>query len=242
MGPLGARVTAIELHTGDGHAAIALLRAAPPGSRLVGLCDEHDTLDRAHAYTVRALAGRAAECFLRRDDLSRLQLASGVADLVFSCLPFRPRRLLRSVLAEGLRLLKPTGRLIVVTPLRHSLFELAEAVGTAAAPGREAGLERLLSEGPMLFNAQEWVDMLGRAGAVEIAPTHEPLQLTVEPGAHKDPLYARALVPLYLGDQSELVEAAPKLLAQAIKLPLTTTLHLGCFIARRPPAPAADTA
>lgn len=109
----GAPATFVEVGAGTGYYLSLVLEAVP------GVGVAVDSSVRAARYAARAhpLVGAVVA-----DAWAPLPLRSGVADLVLSV--FAPRNS-----AEFSRILRPGGRLVVVTPLPDHLTELVAALG-----------------------------------------------------------------------------------------------------------------
>jgi SAM-dependent methyltransferase len=246
--PSTGPVVAVDLAADEGLAALDLFSRLAPGSRLVAVTDDARPAERLHTHAKHAfpsgVLGR--RFFIRREDLTRLVFADGVFDLAYACLPFGELPEPRSVLAQALRVLRPGGTLIITTALASSLLELARAVAQAEldAGGEVAAptVTGRLAARAQLATAAEWKALLARIDGVQTTVQQTRFELTLSPDAASDPLFTSRLVPLYLGCSSEHVAIAPRLLAQAIKAPLTTSVHIATLRAQKPTVPAAPTA
>ncbi len=107
---LGADALGLDVGTGTGDLAIAAIRAAGPGTKMIGVDFTTEMLDIGRAKLQRlALADRVE---LRQGDGEHLEFPDGTFDGVCSAFVLRNLANLPGGLAEQFRVLKPGGRMV----------------------------------------------------------------------------------------------------------------------------------
>lgn len=224
-------VQALDLACGGGAGTLALLKLLPAGSRVVALSNDRVELRRFLDGLPAELRGRV---YPRKERRDRLPFALNVFDLVWGSLagerlePFRP------ALRQALRVLRPGGQLLIATPLKSTFVELAHAIGPFIGEHRShPAFPTLMSESPQLLDADGWLSNLRRCGAVDLDVERDSLEVTVAPPLSSQRLFARYLLPLWVGDDPPTQATCAGLLDHAVTEPLKLRIHLGCIRVRR---------
>jgi demethylmenaquinone methyltransferase/2-methoxy-6-polyprenyl-1,4-benzoquinol methylase len=119
---LGPGECALDIGTGTGDLAIAVLRAGAPDARAVGVDFTPEMLERARAKVARL--GLADRIQLRQGDGEQLDFPDGAFDVCCSAFVVRNLADLRQGFREMLRVVRPGGRVVCleVSQPPHGLF------------------------------------------------------------------------------------------------------------------------
>ncbi len=200
VGPVPRRV--LDVGTGEGQVARALVAAGPPGRQVVGI-------DPSGAQLAFAAEAGGGPCLVRGAGES-LPFAEASFDAVVCCLVIEHTEDPDAVLGEMARVLRPAGRLVLV--VNHPLYQ-----GTGSGFVDDQILnERYWRVGPYLEEsvATEEVDP-----GVAIAFAHRPLSRYVNPLGERDVVLVRMDEPppprelLATSLDPELEGAIPRLLS-----------------------------
>ncbi|MEK7706034.1 MAG: methyltransferase domain-containing protein [Myxococcota bacterium] len=187
----------LDLACGTGHAARTLAAKVPAGSRIVALAEDRRRLNALH----RSLDGELRRTiFPRRQNRLRLPFAGGAFDLVYAVLGFEQLSPAQAYLTQALRVLRPDGRILIVTPLREAALELIHVFSELLA--RHVPQERwrpLLTDGGRLEDLAAWTSALERARVSEVELQRHTVPLTLFAPLSRDGLFANVLLPMWLG-------------------------------------------
>jgi SAM-dependent methyltransferase len=216
-------VNALDLACGVGAATLEVGKVLPATSRIVAISDDRKSLTHFHRTLPPELR---SQVFIRKERAQRLPFALSSFDVAWACLPTRLLDQPRTVIRQGLRVLRPGAMLALCAPLDGSFLELI------AAAGRELSLQQLIAQRPQLQTLDEWQETMRRAGGSEIGAERATFQLRATPPLSRDRLLALHLSPLWLG-KTAASDAELGQLDRILDEPLTVSVHIGCVYARR---------
>ncbi|OGQ84897.1 MAG: hypothetical protein A2289_03250 [Deltaproteobacteria bacterium RIFOXYA12_FULL_58_15] len=226
-------IAALDLVCGTGLSTMTIAPELPAGSRIVAIGDDrvelkvfHDRLSKEDRRFI----------FPRKDRLHRLPFAPEVFDLIWMGLLNQQPNPLRPVLRQALRSLRIQGHLILAVPLHETFLEITSVMSPRLRGfSNSQAFTTLMAEPHHLLTAEDWRENLHRCGGIDIDLKRDTFTATLPAPLSRQPLFARYLLSLWLGDDPVIQARCYHLLDDAITEPINITLHTARIHCRRGP-------
>lgn len=224
-------LVALDFSCGTGFTTLKLFPTLPPGTRVIAVGDDRDSLNTFHGRLKDLPHGSV---FARKESGTRLPFGEGVFDLAYASyatqtLPEEPRLLLRQVF----RSLRAPGKILLAVPLRETVVELMSAVAPWMGGHDTSDVRTFVDEDTALLSASEWRSEFERLGATDVGIDSACLDFQVHQPVDTHAPFIQHVLPLWISSANPTHRQLVARLNAESDRPIEVQVHIACIHGRK---------